>query len=165
MASTELVPIAKVGGLADMVGSLARSLIELGHDVRCALPRYRAVDDKLPSDARVVDRTTVAFPFQGSMTESTVFRVEDDGLPAPVLLVDHPVFRRHGIYDDPETRRGFHDNGLRWSVFCRALHSAIFEGTLIPWKRLPVTLAVSFLILLAGYWFFDRLRDSFPEEV
>ncbi len=132
MASTELVPIAKVGGLADMVTSLARSLIELGHDVRCALPRYRVVDDKLPSDARVVDRTTVAFPFQGSMTESTVFRVEDEKLPAPVLLVDHPVFRRHGIYDDPDTRRGFPDNGLRWSVFCRALHAAIFHGDWQP---------------------------------
>lgn len=44
-------------------------------------------------------------------------------------------------------------------------HLSIFEGTLINWKRLPVTLLVSFGILMAGYWFFDRLRDSFPEEV
>ncbi len=44
-------------------------------------------------------------------------------------------------------------------------HLSIFEGTLINWKRLPVTLVVSFLILMAGYWLFDRLRDSFPEEV
>lgn len=44
-------------------------------------------------------------------------------------------------------------------------HLAIFEGSLIPWRRLPVTLAVSFAILLVGYAFFDRLRDSFPEEV
>ena len=44
-------------------------------------------------------------------------------------------------------------------------HKAIFEGALIPWKRLPVTLAISFVILIIGYWLFDRLRDSFPEEV
>jgi len=44
-------------------------------------------------------------------------------------------------------------------------HTSIFEGSLIPWKRLPVTLAVSLLVLVAGYAFFDRLRDSFPEEV
>lgn len=44
-------------------------------------------------------------------------------------------------------------------------HLSIFEGTLINWKRLPVTLVVSFVILMVGYWFFDRLRDSFPEEV
>ncbi len=44
-------------------------------------------------------------------------------------------------------------------------HLSIFEGSLINWKRLPVTLLVAFLILWFGYWFFDRLRDSFPEEV
>jgi ABC-type polysaccharide/polyol phosphate export permease len=44
-------------------------------------------------------------------------------------------------------------------------HLSIFEGTLINWKRLPVTLMVAFAILWLGYWFFDRLRDSFPEEV
>ena len=53
MVSTELVPVAKVGGLADMVGSLARALVGLGHDVRCALPRYRSVDDNLPADPTV----------------------------------------------------------------------------------------------------------------
>jgi lipopolysaccharide transport system permease protein len=44
-------------------------------------------------------------------------------------------------------------------------HTAIFAGELIPWKRLPVTLAVALAIFFAGYFFFDRLRDSFPEEV
>ncbi|MGD8328064.1 MAG: ABC transporter permease [Acidobacteriota bacterium] len=44
-------------------------------------------------------------------------------------------------------------------------HLSIFEGTLINWKRLPVTLVVSLIVLWVGYWFFDRLRDSFPEEV
>jgi len=44
-------------------------------------------------------------------------------------------------------------------------HLSIFEGALINWKRLPVTLVVAFVILMVGYWFFDRLRDSFPEEV
>lgn len=44
-------------------------------------------------------------------------------------------------------------------------HLSIFEGALVNWKRLPVTLAVSVLVFWVGYWFFDRLRDSFPEEV
>jgi ABC-type polysaccharide/polyol phosphate export permease len=40
-----------------------------------------------------------------------------------------------------------------------------FEGpfTHLPW--LVATGAVSFLVLLAGYWVFDRLRDSFAEVV
>lgn len=44
-------------------------------------------------------------------------------------------------------------------------HTSIFEGSLIPWKRLPVTLVVSLVVLWLSYAFFDRLRDSFPEEV
>lgn len=44
-------------------------------------------------------------------------------------------------------------------------HSCLFYGTLIRWKRLGVTLAVSLILFYIGYSIFDRLRDSFPEEV
>jgi ABC-type polysaccharide/polyol phosphate export permease len=43
--------------------------------------------------------------------------------------------------------------------------SCIFYGELIHWKKLGVTLLVGLLLLWAGFKVFDRLRDSFPEEV
>ncbi len=43
--------------------------------------------------------------------------------------------------------------------------NAVFYGTMIPWKRLGVTLLAGLLLLLFGYLVFNRLRDSFPEEV
>jgi lipopolysaccharide transport system permease protein len=43
--------------------------------------------------------------------------------------------------------------------------NTIYYGTMIPWKRLGVTFLVGCLLLLLGYMVFDRLRDSFPEEV
>jgi lipopolysaccharide transport system permease protein len=43
--------------------------------------------------------------------------------------------------------------------------NCIFFGELIRWKRLGVTFLVSLLLLFVGYSIFDRLRDSFPEEV
>jgi ABC-type polysaccharide/polyol phosphate export permease len=43
--------------------------------------------------------------------------------------------------------------------------NAVFYGELIRWKRLGVTFLVSLLLLLFGYYIFDKLRDSFPEEV
>lgn len=43
--------------------------------------------------------------------------------------------------------------------------SCVFYGELIHWKRLGVTFIVSLVLLLVGYSIFDRLRDSFPEEV
>src|SRR6185369_12980129 len=41
--ASEAVGFAKTGGLADVAGSLPRALARRGHDVRVALPLYRAV--------------------------------------------------------------------------------------------------------------------------
>jgi ABC-type polysaccharide/polyol phosphate export permease len=41
----------------------------------------------------------------------------------------------------------------------------LFYGEIFHWKRLGVTLLVSLALFAAGYMIFDRLRDSFPEEV
>jgi len=42
---------------------------------------------------------------------------------------------------------------------------SVFYGRLLPWKRLSVTLIVAIILFFIGYYIFDRLRDSFPEEV
>jgi lipopolysaccharide transport system permease protein len=44
-------------------------------------------------------------------------------------------------------------------------HSALYYGELIHWKKLGVTFLVSLVFFALGYAVFDRLRDSFPEEV
>jgi len=44
MASPEVAPFAKTGGLADLTGALPKVLASLGHDVRVILSRYRVVD-------------------------------------------------------------------------------------------------------------------------
>lgn len=44
-------------------------------------------------------------------------------------------------------------------------HSALFYNELIHWKRLGITFLVSLAVFWIGYSVFDRLRDSFPEEV
>jgi lipopolysaccharide transport system permease protein len=43
--------------------------------------------------------------------------------------------------------------------------NCIFFGEMIRWKKLGVTFLVSLLVLFLGYFIFDKLRDSFPEEV
>src|SRR6266852_7382974 len=44
VATAELAPFAKMGGIADVAASLSKELRRLGHDVRAVLPRYRQVD-------------------------------------------------------------------------------------------------------------------------
>jgi starch synthase len=50
--SSEAAPIARVGGLAEVVGSLPRALKRLGHDVRVILPRHRSI--KLPISPKLI---------------------------------------------------------------------------------------------------------------
>lgn len=44
MVASEVVPLAKTGGLADVVGALAVESASLGNDVAVVLPAYRQVD-------------------------------------------------------------------------------------------------------------------------
>ncbi|MFQ6081887.1 MAG: ABC transporter permease [Candidatus Aminicenantia bacterium] len=41
----------------------------------------------------------------------------------------------------------------------------LFYGSLPHWKKLSVTFLVSILLFFIGYYIFDKLRDSFAEEV
>jgi lipopolysaccharide transport system permease protein len=47
----------------------------------------------------------------------------------------------------------------------RGYQSCLFYGELIHWKKLGVTLLAGLLLFVIGYTVFDRLRDSFSEEV
>ncbi|MCG4471021.1 glycogen/starch synthase, partial [Lawsonibacter sp. DFI.6.74] len=42
--TSEAVPFAKTGGLADVAGALPQALAGLGHSVTLALPRYAGID-------------------------------------------------------------------------------------------------------------------------
>jgi len=46
MITSEAVPFAKTGGLADVVSALSYALKKLGHDVRIVMPRYYRIDKK-----------------------------------------------------------------------------------------------------------------------
>jgi starch synthase len=48
LATSELHPFSKSGGLADMVGALAKTLASQGHQVGVVTPLYRGIWDKFP---------------------------------------------------------------------------------------------------------------------
>ncbi len=59
VVSSEVVPFAKTGGLADVAGALPRALAARGHDVRVAMPFYSSIDAKKAKPKQVA---TVRLP-------------------------------------------------------------------------------------------------------
>ena len=47
-ACSELYPLIKTGGLADVAYNLPRALVQLGHQVRIVLPAYRGLAEVTP---------------------------------------------------------------------------------------------------------------------
>jgi lipopolysaccharide transport system permease protein len=51
------------------------------------------------------------------------------------------------------------------SHIMQGYQNSVFFGEMIRWKKLGITFLVSLAFLFVGYYVFDKLRDSFPEEV
>jgi starch synthase len=121
MVSSEAVPWAKTGGLADMVSALSISLAELGHDVRIVIPRYYSIDrDKLK-----LLPNALGTPMGGGIEEwSAIYSTDMPGTskknPVKVYFVDHEIFfGRDGVYGTP-AETDFVDNFRRYAFFCKA---------------------------------------------
>ena len=99
----EMAPLVKVGGLADVAGSLPRALRRLGLDVRVALPFYAAIE-----------REGLALQRVASLPDgAVVWQTEARGV--PVYLIEHePSFGREQVY-------GYQDDAARFLAFCDAL--------------------------------------------
>ena len=53
LASSEVHPFSKTGGLADMVGALAKALANAGQELHVVTPLYRGIREKFPQMRRV----------------------------------------------------------------------------------------------------------------
>jgi starch synthase len=105
--AAEVAPIAKVGGMGDVVGSLPKVLRKLGHDVRIFVPYYGFLPDKISIPAEPV--------WQGAaMFESfSVYETYLPGTDVPLYLLNHPAFLPRKIY-------GGENEAWRFTLFANA---------------------------------------------
>jgi starch synthase len=112
MLAGECVPYAKVGGLADVLGSLPRELEGLGHSVSIIIPRYRSIDL-----AKFGFEPLTGFDFKSFDVHRSIL----PGSRASAFLIGNDAFfGRRGIYTDPVTGWDFPDQADRWIFFQRS---------------------------------------------
>ena len=107
--SSEAVPFAKTGGLADVSGALPKALGEHDVDARLILPLYDQIDRRLLNDTIIED---VPVEWRGRV--HTVRFFCSDAAGAPAYLVQAPeFFARPNVY-------GYQDDHVRFAFFSRA---------------------------------------------
>lgn len=119
VASSEIYPYAKTGGLADFSHSLLRALEKLGVEARGIMPLYKSVDRK-------------GFGIEPTGEEIWVnlggreyrFSMYTDG--RNYFLYNEELFDRDHIYGPPG--QGYHDNYLRFGGFCWAVSLMVKDG-------------------------------------
>jgi starch synthase len=112
MVSSEAAPVAKTGGLADVVGALPSALRSYGDEVGVVIPRYGTID--LKGARRVYDLRPIHLG--AASYDVVIYQAAEE---YPLYLVDcPPLFDRNGLYG--ESGMDYPDNHIRFAVFARA---------------------------------------------
>lgn len=95
-ASSELYPLAKTGGLADVLGALPAALQARGHSVSCALPFYREV---MESEPELLDPDlALEIPMGDRVLAGRVYQTETPNGVTVFLIRRDEFFDRSGLY-------------------------------------------------------------------
>lgn len=117
MIASEMVPFAKTGGLADVIGALPIELKKLGHDIRVVIPKYSSVSEASYQIEPFLQPVRVWL--DNSIQWCAIRRtfIKED---IPVYFVEHDYFfNRKGIYHD-EFMNDYGDNPLRFGMLSNA---------------------------------------------
>jgi len=128
--ASEIYPLIKTGGLADVIGSLPMALRELGENVRIMLPAYRGISSAVDQPKEWL---SLGDPLAAGETRIGLTAPTRD-LP-PLWLVDCPTLydRGGGPYVDADGAV-WPDNHLRFALLARAAAMVCDAGSLIGWQ-------------------------------
>jgi len=107
--TSECVPFAKTGGLADVSGALPVALAELGCEVKLFMPLYGSIPVIDHGFVFASDLRDLAIPLGDRRVTVNVWYGRLPDSQVEVYLVDHPhFFHRGGLYtDDPDEDERF----------------------------------------------------------
>ncbi len=108
LVSSEIAPLAKTGGLADVTAALGNYLHEAGHDVRVLVPGYARITQSRLDIESVANLSGLRVRVGNRDVEFAIDRAVLPGTRLPVYLLRCPeFFGRDSIYtqDDDEHQR------------------------------------------------------------
>ncbi len=116
MISSEAVPFAKTGGLADVVGALPQALKSLGHEVIVVMPKYASIDAEKHGIEPFLSPLGV---WMGDAEEwCAVHKAETSGVPV-YFIESQRYFGRDGLYHDSDFN-DYLDNPRRFALLARS---------------------------------------------
>ncbi|XXG90522.1 hypothetical protein AAC387_Pa12g2265 [Persea americana] len=120
--AAEMAPVAKVGGLGDVVSGLSKALQKKGHLVEIVLPKYDCMQYDRIGDLKVLDVVVQSY-FDGQLFSNKVWVGTVEGLPVYFIEPLHPakLFWRGQFY-------GEHDDFKRFSFFSRAALQLLLQA-------------------------------------
>jgi starch synthase len=119
--ATELAPVAKVGGLGDVIYGLSKALVKAGHNVEIILPKYDCLSYSELNHLKVEHREL--WSLDGAQRfNNTVWTANVHGLKLLLIEPHHPqyYFSRGMIY-------GCHDDIDRFAYFSRAAMEYLYK--------------------------------------
>lgn len=122
IVGAECAPFAKTGGLADVIGTLPRDLIQLGLDVRVIMPYHRIVKEKYGEQIHHVTDFSVALGWRTQYVG--VETMEQNGV--TFYFIDNEYYFGGPIY------KGGEPEGEQYAYFSRAVLEAALRINFIP---------------------------------
>jgi len=114
--SSEVMPFAKTGGLADVAGSLPIAIKRAGVDVRLVIPFYRAIKEVACENHMII--RDIEIPFGERLLKANIFE-SLMGADIPVYLVEREdMFDRPNLYGN--SKGDYYDNLERFSFFAHS---------------------------------------------
>ena len=113
--ASEVAPLAKTGGLADVAGALPRHLHDQGHDIRVFMPFYSSIGTAALQMVPVEGAQNVELRLGAHLYRYSLLETQLPGSSVPLYLVHCPA-----VYDRPTIYTIGADEHLRFLVLQRA---------------------------------------------
>lgn len=130
-AASECTPIAKVGGLGDVIGALPKALATQGVDVSLVLPYYKPIFDDILLKSQIDFISSFTIEFLGVEHECDLHVMNLPGTSIKIYLIYNQKYLSNGgIYLNPSAFAEGDEEPTRYMFFCKAVYVGLKQGLL-----------------------------------